>query len=215
MTHGDDDGLRLPPRIAPYHVVVLPIIRDDAARAPVTEACMALAEQLKGAMFAGEGVRVHVDRKDEPTPSKRWSWIKKGAPLICEIGPRDLESGQLALTDRADLSQGKAFLPVAEFVGSVAEKLQHVETRLYEEAVAYRARMTRHDITTFADFSKHFESGSGFVHAKWCGDGDSEKALDDLGVTIRCLPHEQSGTRGNCVLTGRDATVDAVFAKAY
>ena len=217
MTHADDDGLRLPPVIAPHQVVILPIIRDEIARGPVMEACQALAKRLGQQSFADAPVRAFVDTRDDSASNKRWAWIKKGVPLVCEIGPRDLEKGSLALFKRDLPPTEKSFPAQDEFVAHVAHHLGEIDTALYEQAKSFRDAMSRDDITTLEDLRAHFtgENKTGFVRAKWCGEKGTEGALDDLGVTIRCIPYDQSGTAGKCVLTGKDATTDIILAKAY
>eukprot|EP00752_Nemacystus_decipiens_P015434 g13765.t1 len=217
MTHGDDDGLRLPPIIAPHQVVILPIIRDESARGPVMEACHALAKRLEAQHFAGEPVRAFVDVRDDSAANKRWGWIKKGVPLICEIGPRDLEKGSLALYKRTLPANEKSFPEQDVFVAQVAHHLEETDTALFERAKAYRAEQTRDDITDFDALKAHFdgENKTGFVRAKWSGKPGTEDAFGDFGVTIRCIPYEQTGTPGKCIVTGDEATTDVILAKAY
>jgi len=215
MVHADDDGLRLPPRIAPSQVVILPIIRDEAQRETVESACQALADKLRGQSYAGEAVRVQVDLRDDGAATKRWNWVKKGVPLICEIGPRDIESGQVAVYNRLDIDAKAAFTPQDEFVASVPSLLEATQSKLLAEARGFQAGMTRTDIADAAGMKAFFEKNLGFVRGKWSEDPDSEEKLRELGVTIRCLPYDQTGTPGTCILTGKPATLDAVFAKAY
>lgn len=215
MVHADDDGLRLPPRIAPSQVVILPIVRDEAQRATVVDACQALAARLRGERFADQPVRAQVDLRDDNAATKRWAWVKKGVPLICEIGPRDLETGQVAVHDRLDIDARAAFVDRDAFVASVPARLAATQEKLLAEAQARQTDRTRTDITDAAALKAFFDRGLGFVRAKWSEDPDSEEKLRAAGVTIRCLPYDQTGTEGTCVLTGKPATVDAVFAKAY
>ena len=217
MTHGDDDGLRLPPRIAPYQVVILPIVRDPAAADSVISAARALSAQLANRHFADEPVRSHVDLREESVARKRWEWIKKGVPLICELGPRDLQAGTVEITRRDRVYDNRNTIGTEPLVGSVADLLSEIEGGLFGDARAMQQAKTRTDIHDFADFSDYFknEEESGFVLAKWSGDPASEAKLVDLGVTIRCIPYEQSGTAGRCVLTGKPATIDTLFAKSY
>lgn len=217
MTHSDDDGLRLPPRMAPHHVVFIPILRDPSLTERVINACRSLAGQLSEQRFAGEPVRAYVDLTEDTPGQRRWSWIKKGVPLICEIGPRDLEGDQVTVTRRTAVHERKETVAMDTLVAGVSERLKALDERLYDDACAYREARTRRDIERFEDFAAFFagEDGGGFVHAKWSGDRSTEGRLGALGVTIRCLPHTQSGTTGRCVLSGAPATLDAVFAKAY
>ena len=108
-----------------------------------------------------------------------------------------------------------AAMPIDEFVTSLAARLGQIETRLLNDAMTFRSRMTRTDIARFEDLKEFFKMERGFVRAKWSEDISSLSALDELGVTIRCLPYDQTGSPGRCVLTGRPATKDAIFARAY
>jgi len=217
MTHSDDDGLRLPPIIAPYQVVVLPIIRDDSARGPVLEACERLVARLNDQSFAGAPVRAYLDRRDDHAATKRWNWIKKGAPLICEIGPRDIEKGSLALYKRTLAPGEKSFPDQGEFVTAVGDHLAEIDATLFAQAKAYRAEQMHDDLTSFEALKAHFEgeNKTGFVRAKWSGAAGSEDKLGEFGVTIRCIPYDQTGATGKCIVTGEEATTDVILAKAY
>ena len=216
MTHSDDDGLRLPPRMAPRQVVIIPILRDEAGRDAVVEAAKKLGERIAAQSFDGEPIRVQVDLKDDSPANKRWGWIKKGVPLILELGPRDLATESVALT-RRDAIGDKRILPMAEFIAEAPRLLEAFDQALLTQALDYRKAKMVEGIKDFADLTAHFgqESGTGFVLGKWSGDPDIEDRLSSVGVTIRCLPHEQSGTEGKCLITGEKATIDAVYAKAY
>jgi prolyl-tRNA synthetase len=223
MTHGDDDGMRMPPRVAPWQIVIAPIVRDEADRAKVMAYCESLKAELQLQQFAGQPLRVKIDARDIAGAEKKWEWIKKGTPLLLEIGPRDVESGKVCVMRRDQMAQGKRFLERAAFVQTAANELVAVQTGLFEQAMAYqRARLTL-EITNRAEFENYFgkesddtfTSNQGFVRAKWSGDPASFKILDNLGVTVRCIPLDQDGGTGACVLTGAPATQDAVFARAY
>jgi prolyl-tRNA synthetase len=217
MTHADDDGLRLPPVIAPRQVVIVPILRGSEADAAVLAAAHALADRLKGIGYHGEHVRAFVDGRDINAAEKRWEWIKKGVPLVCELGPRDLEGKTIAVTRRDRIAGKKEILPVEGFAGGLVGMLRELEQLLLREALAFRQARTREDIATYEAFKEFFKAddGTGFVIAKWSADPASEAKLAELGVTIRCLPYKQDGKPGRCVLTGAPATTEAVFAKAY
>jgi prolyl-tRNA synthetase len=216
MTHSDDDGLRLPPRMAPQQVVIVPILRDEAGRDAVITAAKALADRIRTQHFDGEPIRVLVDLKDDSSANKRWGWIKKGVPLILELGPRDVANDSVALT-RRDAIADKRILKMGEFVTEAPALLEALDQALYSQALDYRKTRMIEGIASFADLTAHFgqDAGTGFVLGKWSGDPDIEENLSSLGVTIRCLPHEQSGTEGKCLITGAPATIDAVYAKAY
>jgi len=216
MTHSDDDGLRLPPKMAPQQVVIVPILRDEASRDEVIQAAETLAKRLRAQRFDDEPVRVKVDLKDESSANKRWGWIKKGVPFVVELGPRDVAAGTVALVRRDAIGE-KRSLSMDEFVAKISDELNELDQKLHEDALAYRKANMVDGIASFADLREHFEAkgGTGFVIAKYSGDPTIDAKLGELGLTIRCLPYEQSESEGKCLVTGAPATVDAVFAKAY
>jgi len=218
MTHGDDDGLRVPPTIAPHQIVILPIARDEEAAARVLPAAEELAEKLNNTVAFGNVVRAHVDKREVNAGEKRWSWIKKGAPIIVELGPRDLDQGTVMVTHRTDI-YAKAPQAVDDFVAAIRGQLETIQSTLFEQAKTYRDARVRTDVTDFDTFKEVFAKDdvntSGFVRAYWCESVESEASLKELGVTIRCLPYDQPSEPGTCVLTGAPATKQAIFAKAY
>ncbi|MEG3619566.1 proline--tRNA ligase [Magnetovibrio sp. PR-2] len=218
MTHGDDDGLRVPPTIAPYQIVILPIARDDEAAARVLPAAQELADKLNNNVAFGNVVRAHVDKRDMNAGEKRWSWIKKGAPIVVELGPRDLDQGSVMVTERTDV-YGKGSQDVDAFVAGITDQLGAIQQKLFEEAKAFRDARVKTDIEDFEAFKAYFANETfgetGFVRAYWCESAESEEMLKDLGVTIRCLPYDQPEVDGACVLTGAAASKQAIFAKSY
>ncbi len=223
MTHADDDGMRMPPRIAPHQVVIVPITRDDNDRAKVMEYCESLRTELMAQNYAGQPLRVKLDARDISGADKKWEWIKKGAPLLLEVGARDIEGGKVCVLRRDQTSVGKRFILRDEFVGSVVAELTAAQQNLFDQALAFQKARTVTNITNRVDFEAYFKKdadntfagGQGFVRAKWSGDMESLKIIDELGVTIRCIPFEQDGKQGVCVLTGAPATQDVIFARAY
>jgi prolyl-tRNA synthetase len=223
MTHSDDDGLRLAPRIAPYQVVIIPILTN----AERSSAVLAYAQKIKERLFQhalwGKLLRVHVDVREERGGDKKWEWIKKGVPLRIEVGPRDLDAQQVMVFRRDESSAQKITLSLEALESQIAALLGNMQQRYYEQALAWQQAHIRRDITNFADLRAFFtpqneekpEIHGGFVLAKWCGDAQTEALLEELKVTIRCLPSRQSHTTGTCILTGRPATLDAIFAKSY
>jgi prolyl-tRNA synthetase len=223
MTHADDDGMKMPPRVAPWQIVIMPILRDGAPKEQILEACESLKKELQAQNFGGFPLRVKLDARDIAGSDKRWEWIKKGAPLLIEIGARDLEGGKVCVTRRDQLAAGKRFLPRAEFVTNAASELESIQKALFDAALDLRAKRTVTDIKDWAAFEAYFKKdadadftgGTGFVRAKWCGEAASLAKLDPLAVTVRCIPMDQSGTVGTCVLTGKPATQEVIFARAY
>ncbi|GGF02991.1 proline--tRNA ligase [Aliidongia dinghuensis] len=216
MTHSDDDGLRLPPKMAPAHVVIVPILRDEAGRDEVILAAEALAKRLRAQRYDDEPVRVKVDLRDDSGANKRWAWIKKGVPLVVEIGPRDVAAGTVAFV-RRDAIGTKRSASLDEFVAKIGDELNELDQKLHDDALAYRKANMVEGLANYADLVEHFEKkgGTGFVVGKYSGDPMIDAKLGEIGLTIRCLPHEQSGSEGQCLVTGAPATVDAIYAKAY
>ena len=223
MAHADDDGVIMPPRIAPTHVVILPITPKEETRAAVLEACDRLAAELRAQPFHGAGVEVEVDRRDLNGGVKSWEWIKKGVPIRVEIGPRDLEKGTVAVARRDRSPKDKAFVPAAELAATAAETLQAIQDALYARALAHRDEHTR-DIDTTEEFYAFFtpqnadkpEMHGGFARAHWDGTAESEaKIKEDLKVTIRCIPIDAPEEEGRCVVSGRPSRRRVLWAKSY
>ncbi len=223
MAHSDDDGLRLPPRIAPYHAVIIPIINKPER----ADEILAYAEQIKNELsthtFHGRAIECHVDSRDIRGGDKSWEWIKKGVPLRIEVGPRDLDN-KACMVARRDMSHSeKMQISVDTLPKTVLDLLTTMQQGYFREAKEHQKTHINTNITNFEELKAFFtpknkdrpEIHGGFVLAKWCGDKATEEMLGDLKITIRCLPLEQSGTEGTCILTGRPATLDAIFAKAY
>lgn len=223
MCHSDDDGLRLPPRVAPKQVVIIPVIPKPEMEASILAYANQVAAKLKECHYEGLPITVHVDKRDIRGGEKNWEWIKKGVPVRIEIGPRDMEASQVVVARRDQPHKQKETLSVDALYSGVSNILEEMQTGYYQQALSYRNEHLYRDIKDFKEFSNFFtpknadkpEIHGGFVLAKWCGDPETETLLADLKVSIRCLPLEQSGTEGKCILTGRPATLDAIFAKSY
>ncbi|MGE3769635.1 MAG: proline--tRNA ligase [Bdellovibrionales bacterium] len=224
MTHGDDDGLRLPPKVAPQQVVLVPILREGADNDAVLKYAEEVAAAIRKQKFDGKPVRVKVDTRDMNSADKRWSWIKKGVPVIGEIGPKDLEKRSVAINWRDQMGK-KEFVAIDDLANGMEANLTAYQQRLFDAAAKLRSDRTRTDITTLDAFKKYFSGsgdknysdGIGFVRAPFCGDEAAvEGLLKELSVTIRCYPSDaQKSVSGACVLTGKPATVMAVFSRAY
>jgi prolyl-tRNA synthetase len=224
MTHADDNGLRVPPRVAPHQVVIVPMLRKEGSDEVMAYA-RRVAGELRAQTFAGgRPIEVLVDDTLYEARDKKWKWVKRGVPLLLELGPKDMANDGVSYLRR---DHGPA-QPVrgsrAELVAGAGALLDEIQESYLAQARAYREARTRRDITTFDAFKAYFAEGGenagaagqpGFAISKWCGDEACEEKARDLGVTIRCLPFEQSGGEGACVICGRPATTDAVFARAY
>jgi prolyl-tRNA synthetase len=223
MAHADDDGLVLPPRIAPTHIIILPITPKEETRARVLEACDKLAQQLRAVRYADAPIEVEVDRRELGGGVKNWEWIKKGVPLRVEIGPRDLEKGSVAVSRRDQPAKAKQFIAMEEFVGQASELLSSIQQNLYERAKEFRDANTRtidskeqfYDFFTPKNGAKP-EIHGGFALAHWNGSGAvEEKIKGDLKVTIRCIPSNQAGEEGRCIFTGEPSKQRVIWAKSY
>ena len=221
MTHADDDGLVVPPRLAPQHAVIIPIYRDDAGRAEVLAYCKSLQQELLAQTFHGRPLVVTIDDRDLRGGEKTWGWIKKGVPLRIEVGPRDLAAG-VAMVARRDTAE-KAAVPRAELVSGIAARLQAIQDNLLARARAFQAANTK-VIDTFEELKAYFtpknaerpEIHGGFALCHWNGSTEVEKRLkEELKVTIRCIPLGAEASPGKCVVTGEPSARRVVMAKAY
>jgi prolyl-tRNA synthetase len=226
MTHGDDDGLRCPPQIAPQQIVIIPMLRDDEGDAAVLDYCKTLAAELRGLSAFSEPVRVLLDTKATKAQTKRWSWVKKGAPIIVEIGPRDVADGKAAVIRRDKLYQdsGKlatAFTPRAEFVGGAAALLEDIQAALYTEAKLRLDANIARDVT---DLAAHFKGDDakfvGWVEVQWARPtGEAlEKIVEQLKalkLTMRNAPLDAAAADGACFFTGEKAVERVLVGRTY
>jgi prolyl-tRNA synthetase len=209
MAHGDDRGLRLPPGIAPYQVVIVPIYRTDEER----ESVLAAAAKIERALRRRR-VRVHVDDRDQHRPGYKFNeWELKGVPLRVELGPRDIAVGHATLF-RRDLAT-KEPVPLPD-IGPVArELLSDVQRGLFEDARRFRDEHT-YTPSTWDEMRQLLSSASGFVVTGWCGDEACEaRVKEETKATIRCLPLKRERVDGDCPVCGRPATERAYWAQAY
>ena len=223
MAHADDDGMIIPPRVAPTQVIILPVTPKPDTREAVLAAAEALAAGIRAQRFHGEPVTVEVDKRDLGGGTKNWEWIKKGAPVRIEIGPRDLAQGTVALARRDRGVKEKEFLPAAGLAERLPDLLQSIQDGLYARALAYRDEHTR-PVETREEFYSFFtaknpqkpEIHGGFARAHWCGSGKCEEEIkNDLKVTIRCIPFDAPEEDGACVVCGARSTKRVLWAKSY
>lgn len=224
MAHADDDGLRVPPRIAPKHIVIMPVVPKPEAEQRVVAYCREVAGELTKLTYRGVPVRVEVDRRDIRGGEKNWQWVKKGIPVRIEIGPRDIDSSSMMLYRRDRSPKEKLSISREALAGQILAIMDEIQAAYYDKALRFRAEHLVSNVSSYQDFVRFFtpensdqpEIHGGFVRAKWSGDeAATTPLLAPLKVSIRCLPQDQSGTSGPCVLTGKPATVDAIFAKSY
>ncbi|MCY3779244.1 MAG: proline--tRNA ligase [Chloroflexi bacterium] len=211
MTHGDDKGLRLPPKLAPYQVVIVPIYKRDAQRATVLDT----VERLRQALDCA-GVRVHVDNREGQSPGFKFNdWEMRGVPVRMEIGPKDVENNNAVLARRDVLGrQGKQFISQDGILDAVETLLADIQQGLLEDARAFRDAHIM-NVSSYDELRGVIAAGD-WARAHWDGSDEDELAVkDDTGATIRCFPFEQETNQGECVMSGRKTERVALLAKAY
>lgn len=220
MTHADDDGMVIPPKIAPAHAVILPIYRDEESRVQVLEYCNKLKDELSQKVYAGRVLEIEIDDRDLRGGEKKWYHVKRGVPLRIEVGPKDIAKEAVFLARRDTGEQ--ASVGRDELVESFIERLDAIQSNLFDRAVKMREANTV-TIDNEAAFRKYFtpknavspEIHGGFAKCYFASEEEVQPLLDELKVTIRCIPIDGNDTPGTCFLTGKPAGKFAVFAKAY
>jgi prolyl-tRNA synthetase len=230
MTHGDDDGLRAPPAIAPKQIVIVPMLRGKPEDGELKAYCSELAQQLSSGAAFGAQMRAHVDLKDARPADKRWDWVRRGAPLICEIGPRDAAGGQVTFIKRNALREGERIkshtLARADFIAQAPALLEQAQRDLFAEAKARLDANIRADLVSFADLERYYGTEDvegefkGWARVAWSR--PSGAALDEAGerlkklkLTIRNAPRNQPGVYGKCIFTGAAGVEEILIARAY
>jgi prolyl-tRNA synthetase len=210
MVHGDDQGLVLPPRLAPYQVVIVPIHKTDEEKSLVLEAARKLKTEL-----AKANIRVTLDEREGSSPGWKFNdWEMRGVPLRIELGPKDVakQAAVLARRDRPG-REGKISASLAGLPAAVEHLLAEIQQSLHDKALAFRKSNT-HDAKSYEDLKKAVETG--FALSYWCGNPECEaKIKEETRATMRCIPLEQSGGPGICVYCGKPAAERAIFARAY
>jgi prolyl-tRNA synthetase len=222
MTHSDDDGLVLPPRLAPKHIVLLPIYRNDEEKSQVLAYVNSLKTELEAQHYADGKVRVMIDDRDIRGGEKNWHHVKRGVPLRAEIGPKDIAKNGVFLA-RRDTGE-KAGVGRDELVSTIGQRLTEIQSNLFQRAMKLREENTR-TIDTLDDFLAYFtpktknedkpEIHGGFALCHYSEGPDLDEFLKKHKVTIRCIPLAGAAEAGKCFLTGRPSSKRAVFAKAY
>ncbi len=224
MTHADDNGMIMPPRLAPSHIAILPIVRKPEEEASVLAYCDQLAARLRQVTYHERRLDVVVDRRDINGGEKGWSWIKKGIPVILEVGPRDMAADAVFVYRRDKTRQDRFNQGATAFIEGVAALLDDIQQSLFRRALEQRAACTR-EIDNWDEFTAFFtpanpaqpEVHGGFALSHWCDGTECEARVNDaLSVTIRCIPLDRTATGGGaCVVCGKPSTGRVVFAKSY
>ncbi len=210
MVHGDDQGLKIPPKIAPIQVVIVPIYRKDKEK----DAVMAAVDEVFAELKAG-GIRVKVDDREGFSPGFKFNdWEMRGVPLRLEIGPKDIEKGSVALARRDIIGRdGKSFVSRDGLVATVQEMLNTIQAALFESAKKFRDENI-HDPQSYDELKDVVQKG--WALSWWCESAECEaKVKEDTKATTRVIPLEQPGGEGKCVVCGEKATKKVYFAKAY
>src|SRR5713226_93269 len=210
MVHGDDQGLILPPRLAPFQVVIVPIYKSDEEKAQVLQT----AKDLKAQLLKAD-IRVTTDEREGVSPGYKFNdWEMRGVPLRMEIGPRDVAKGSVVLARRDKPGkEGKSFVPQEGLAVAVTRSLGEVQTALYERALAFREANTR-EPADYDEFKAAVEKG--FARSYWCGGSKCEDQIkEETKATMRCIPLEQPAGKGRCILCGLPAKEKAIFGRAY
>lgn len=216
MSHADDDGMVMPPRLAPSHIVIIPITFKADDPEAVLNYCHKLAADLGVLNYHGRSIEVEIDNRDIRGGEKTWGWIKKGIPIRLEIGPRDMESDCVFMGRRDKDHKEKQSVPREEFIETVTEILDDMQQGLFD-----RALDRREDATCTIDdkdsFYSHFEGeGCGFVYTHFCGDPEVEEQIKaDLKVSLRCIPLTGHDEEGTCIFTGKPNCGRVLWAKSY
>jgi prolyl-tRNA synthetase len=209
MTHGDDQGLVLPPHLAPIQVVIVPIWRKNKERDAVLSAAKDIQTRLSNL------VRVELDERDGYSPGWKFNdWEMRGVPVRIEIGPRDIEK-QNVMVARRDIPgrDGKVLVPMSEIEGRIPALLETVQDAIYQKALTFRDSRIQ-DVETYDELKEAIETG--FARAWWAGDIEDENRLqEETKATVRCIPDDQPGGTGTCIASGKPATEVAIFGKSY
>lgn len=209
MTHSDDNGLVLPPNLAPDQVVIVPIYRSEEEFAAVDVEAKRLMKELRA-----KGIRVKYDNRDTQKPGWKFNEYElKGVPVRIAIGPKDIEKGTVELARRDTLT--KEYINNETVVEKVVSLMTEIQENLYEKAVSYRTEHTT-EVSTYEEFKHILETKGGFILAHWDGTAETEEKIkNETKATIRCIPLEMEKEEGRCMVTGKPSKEKVIFARAY
>ena len=223
MAHSDDDGLVLPPKIAPSHIALIPIYRNEEEKAEVLAYCKKVEALFHKEYFEDMRLYTELDERDLTGSERNWYWIKKGIPLRVEIGPRDIASEAVMVARRDKEPRDKQSVPLAELKAYVQQNLKEMQDVYYQRALEFRQANTI-KIDDKDEFYRYYtpknqdqpEIHGGFALAHWCGDTACEEQIkNDLKVTIRCIPFDAKAEEGKCICCSKPSSQRVVFAKSY
>lgn len=219
MMHSDDDGLILPPKIAPLHIVIMPLIRNESDKATILDYCNALLQQLKTVTFNNFPLAVEIDSSDTRPGEKAWGWVKKGVPLRLEIGMQEIAKNSVFMGRRDQPYNSKSAVDKDQFVSQVSDILAEMQQNIFAKALKFQQDNTveiKSVEEMYAFFDPKNEESGGFAVAPWIDEPISEDKLkQDLKVTARVIPESLGGKTGTCIFTGQPNAPYTVFAKSY
>ncbi|MDD4310246.1 MAG: His/Gly/Thr/Pro-type tRNA ligase C-terminal domain-containing protein [Candidatus Cloacimonetes bacterium] len=223
MAHSDDNGLVLPPKIAPSHVVIIPIYRTEEEHLQVMEFAKQIQTSLKNLMLQDVKLYTELDDRDLTSSERNWNWIKKGIPLRIEIGPRDIAQNSVMIARRDKEPREKQSVLVEQIPNYVVETLAEMQEGYYNKALSFRenniiALDAKEEFYAFftPKNTAQPEIHGGFANSHWCGDSAcEEKIKDDLKVSIRCIPFDAIEEKGKCICCGNESSRRVIFAKSY
>jgi prolyl-tRNA synthetase len=209
MTHSDDQGLVLPPKLAPFQVVIVPIYRSDEEFQKVCDAGKSIKQELEKA-----GISVKLDDRDTHKPGFKFNEHElRGVPVRIAIGPRDLENGTVEIARRDTLE--KEILHIQDLPTKIAHLLEQIQQNLYTRALTKREELT-FKADSWDEFVRLLDEPGGFIYAHWDGTSETEEKIKELTkATIRCIPLDNKPEAGNCILTGKPSDQRVLFARAY
>ena len=221
MTHSDDNGLVLPPQIAPYQIVILPIYRNEEDKKNVLSFCEELQQQLQTILWREERLRVHIDKRDLAGGEKSWQWVKKGVPIRLEIGPRDISEKVVSLYKRYKDKEAKDRQTLATdvFLAQIATLLEEMQQTLFLQAKEFQQQHST-EINSLQELNHYFKEDNdntvtGFVYCYAVDEPEIDQYLKPLKISARCIPLQQDHAEGQCIFTGKKTKQKIIFARAY
>ncbi|PIE35313.1 proline--tRNA ligase [candidate division KSB3 bacterium] len=210
MVHGDDKGLRIPPKLAPHQAVIVPIYYNDDDRKIVMQNVHEMTAMLR------PDIRVKVDDRDNYKPGWKFNeWELKGVPLRIEIGPRDVAANHVVIARRDKSPKEKEIVSFDGLKTSIQGMLDDIQQSMFDAALQFRAENS-HNVDSYDEFKDMNENQGGFLYAHWCGDSECEQCIqEETKTTIRCIPFGQEEEEGTCIYCGKPSTMRVPFAKAY
>lgn len=215
MTHSDDNGLVLPPRIAPLHVVILPIIHKQEQHHDIMTYCEQIAKELREKRYHDRRIEVEIDTRELTGGEKAWSWVKKGVPIRIEIGMKECQGNTVFFGRRDKEYKDRQSIHKTEFIATIIAQLDELQQNLLNRARQFQLENTV-TINSQKDFYDFFAGEGGFAEAHWNGDPAIEaKIKEDLNVTIRCIPLKDEAEPGTCIFSGEESAQRVIFARSY